>query len=441
MPGRFLTRKLALVICSFLLVFWNSAAFGDEDRLLRVRLTSAFPAALQVSGDTSVLSLTIAGGWQTVDNLTLTKDRRWNIAWDKDAGRLTLSSDDGKSFSSDRPIRLVPETSEGVFQIFGRYYPGTLEFFPGKNGLEAYNKVGIEEYVKGVLAGESIPGWQIEALKAQAVAARTFALCQLGRHGDYDFCDQPHCQRYLGVTQEPSFIRAVDETKGQVLTFNNKLIWAFYHASSGGQTENNEDVWGGAPLPYLRSVKDYDETCVKCDWPTPYLMTAGEFLARLGFVNWPSCEIRPVFSAQGGNPVAYTFQRPGDLKPQRLTREEIRWKLGFPSPRFQIRRINGEEIRQALTQIDGGTVRVLQGVPEGEQIRLTIRLDVDIPGEVLNGPATLLPSEILFITGKGSGHGVGLSQWGSQGMALLGKNYQEILHHYYGDGVVITQYN
>lgn len=434
---RFNYGLITLLIC---LGFWSITAFGEGEPFVRVHLTASFPTAIQVTANTPVYSLSSSGSWQAVDNTVLTRDQTWTVGWDKENNRIMMNSDGGGQILSDRPLRFIPDTADGSFRIAGRNFGGMLELYPGKTGLDVYNRVGIEDYVEGVLAGESIPGWPIEALKAQAVASRTFALCQLRRHGDYDFCDLPHCQHYVGITKEPSFIQAVSATKGQVLTYNNKLIWAFYHASSGGRTENNEDVWGGESLPYLRSVEDYDQSCDKSVWPAPYLMSAGEFLNRLGCGGGQSCTISPVVSPKNNTVVAYTFQRSGDTKPQRLTREEIRWKMGFPSPRFQIRRINGEDIRLALNQINGGTVRVLQSAQEGDQIHLTLRLEVDIPGEVLDGPVAVLPSEILFITGKGSGHGVGLSQWGSQAMALTGKNYQEILHHYYSDNIAIVQY-
>lgn len=435
---RVLTTALLLVFLTLAAAFSAPRASSQEGPQFRIRLTPAPSVTFQTEANIGI-EYRSASVWKPLDGVVLGKGRDWRIDWEKGTARIILSSDGGDKIASAQPIRLTPDMPEQLFKVGSRDYAGSIEITPNKNGMEICNIVDLETYITGVLAGESIPGWHMEALKAQAVAARTYALRQVNHHKTFDFCDQPHCQRYVGRTLDPAFIEAVQSTKGEVLTYGNKLIWAFYHSNSGGKTENNEDVWGGEALPYLRSVEGYDQSVNKSSWPSSYLLSLEELLTRLGISKWQSCEIRPVLG-RSGRPTGYAFRRPEDGKTVTLTREEIRWKLGFPSPRFLIRRLSGEAIRKAIAGQSGGTYRIEKSLPEGDQIHLILQVDVNIPGEAITDPVTVQSSEILFINGIGYGHGVGLSQWGSQTMALSGKNYQDILRHYYGNEVAITAY-
>jgi stage II sporulation protein D len=429
---------LLLAFLALTLYYAGPKASGEEAPRFRVRISSTAPLTFQTVSNISIVYQSLIG-WKPLEGVLLAKGRNWSIDWEKSTGRIILSSDGGDQIASAQPLRLTPDSSDQIFHVGNHDYSGIIEAFPTKRGIAIYNIVDIESYVAGVLAGESIPGWNLEALKAQAVASRTFALRQGNRHKTYDFCDGTHCQRYVGRTQDPNFLEAVKETQGEVLTYGNKLIWAFYHSNSGGQTENNEDIWGGESLPYLRSVEGYDQSATKSTWSQAFTLSVADLLKKLGMARWQSCEVRPILS-KNNTLTAYAFRHPEDGKTVTLTREQMRWKMGFPSPRFQLRRVSSEAIQQAIIATNGGTYRIEKSAPQGDQIHLTLRVDVTLAGETIKAPVALQPAEILSITGVGSGHGVGLSQWGSQTMALAGKTYQEILHHYYGNEVAIVPY-
>lgn len=124
----------------------------------------------------------------------------------------------------------------------------------------------MEDYLKGVVPSEMPSGWELEALKAQAIAARSYAFANLGKRGSlgYDLKDTPEDQAYGGASAETAKTNnAVDETSGLVLTYNYKVISAFYSASAGGQTVSNGQAWGGNDLPYIRSVKSFDDNVKK----------------------------------------------------------------------------------------------------------------------------------------------------------------------------------
>ena len=142
-------------------------------------------------------------------------------------------------------------------------YRGALEFRPSASGgVLAVNSVGLDEYVQGVVPGESPSGWPTEALRAQAVAARSYALATNRGGGVFDQYPDTRSQVYRGLTGEAATTnRATQDTAGQVLRFNGQIAVTYFFSSSGGKTENVENVfYGSAPKPYLRSVSDPFET-------------------------------------------------------------------------------------------------------------------------------------------------------------------------------------
>ena len=127
------------------------------------------------------------------------------------------------------------------------------------------NVLGIEKYLSSVVGSEMPTKWPMEALKAQAIASRTYALKQKGNLF-YDIDSTEKSQVYNGLESRTyKTIRAVRSTRSLVLTYNNKLIDALFHSSSGGMTENSQDVWQNK-YPYLSSVKDFDKQNPKLRW-------------------------------------------------------------------------------------------------------------------------------------------------------------------------------
>lgn len=158
---------------------------------------------------------------------------------------------------------VVRTFDDGFVSAKGKWYRGVI-IIQNKNGkLTVINNVPLEDYIKGVVPSEMPSGWETEAHKAQAIAARSYALANLGKRAKYgyDLKDTPEDQAYGGASKEtPDTNYAVDQTKGIVLTYNMKVINAYYSASAGGQT--NADNWGST-LPYLRSVPSFDDNVKK----------------------------------------------------------------------------------------------------------------------------------------------------------------------------------
>ncbi|MEB3290968.1 MAG: SpoIID/LytB domain-containing protein [Leptolyngbya sp.] len=270
----------------------------------------------------------------------------------------------------------VEPTSDGYIFIDDAWYRGRVLVLPNGGKVTAINWVDLEEYLYSVLGAEMPASWPQEALKAQAVAARSFALNRRDRSlsASFDVDDTTANQVYRGLTSEaPSTIAAVNATRGQVLTYNGRVIEAVFHSSSGGYTENVEDVWQQS-LPYLRSVPDFDQDAPVFRWSQTF--TASQFQQRVTGVGRLQAVAVERFTPQGR---VASIRLQGTEGSRTLTGTQLRQALGLRSTLFSV-------------SIQGDSIRV---------------------------------------DGRGFGHGIGMSQWGARGLALQGYSYVQILAHYY----------
>lgn len=286
-------------------------------------------------------------------------------------------SGSGVSLSQWRSSQIFIEPKdEGFVWIGDRWYRGRVRLLRTGQGITAVNHVDIEQYLYSVVGAEAIPSWSLEALKAQAVAARTYALYTTTTTGNrfYDLDTTTKTQVYKGLeTEFLSTHEAVEETKGQVMTYSGKVILAAFHSSSGGHTENVEDVWS-SPLPYLRGVVDYDQLAPVFQWRKTY--STGQLSGLIGGVGTIRSMV-PEQTTPRGRVVTMKVVGTGGSK--RISGTQLRKVLDLRSTLFIVSAENG-------------------------------RFDIN---------------------GKGFGHGLGLSQWGSQYLAQQGVNYDQILTHYY----------
>lgn len=158
---------------------------------------------------------------------------------------------------------VIKPVEAGFVSAKGKWYRGVIRIKNRNGKLIVINDISLEEYIKGVVPAEMPSSWAYEAHKAQAIAARSYALANLGKRAQYgyDLKDTPEDQAYNGASGETTDTNAaVDDTKGIVLTYDDKVISAYYSASAGGQTNTNS--WGNS-LPYLRSVPSFDDNIKK----------------------------------------------------------------------------------------------------------------------------------------------------------------------------------
>lgn len=268
----------------------------------------------------------------------------------------------------------VTPQAGGYIWIGDRWYRGTLQVIPDGKGLVAIERVNLEQYLYSVLGAEMSKDFPMEALKAQAVAARTYALyrSQAAAKKPFDLDSTQDSQVYRGIASEATTTQAaVNATAGQIMTYQGKPILAAFHSASGGHTENVEDIWS-SPVPYLRGVPDYDLGTPGYEW------TKSVSRADLS----KSLKLRNVTSISADRSTRY-----GSVMSLKVVGDEEKT-------------VTGKELRTALKL---------------RSLRFTI---------------SPTPDGFVF-TGRGYGHALGMSQWGAYSMAQQGMTYTTILAHYY----------
>jgi len=215
--------------------------------------------------------------------------------------------------------------------VDGRYR-GALELRPAGSGINAINAIGLEDYVRGVVSAESPSAWPAEALKAQAVAARTYAITsRAGSVGDgFDQYADTRSQMYRGVAAErPSTDAAVTATAGQVVTYNGVPVTTYFFSTSGGKTENVENSFvGSAPQPWLKGVDDpYDDLAPRHRWK-PITLTTAQVQAKLrGLVHGKFRRIKVL--QRGVSPRVVRAQIVGTKGTTNVTGPQLRTRFGL----------------------------------------------------------------------------------------------------------------
>lgn len=292
---------------------------------------------------------------------------------------------DGRAIAGSS-FRLTPQKPQGIFQIGSKHYRGSLFLRVQGGSFDVIERLALDDYVNGVLAEEMPASWPSEALKAQAVAARTYALRSRERHraDGYDVCTTTHCQVYGGVDAEtPATRAAVAATAGQILTYAGKPAETLFHSDSGGMTESREALWGDG-VPYLVSVReDVQKTS-----PWSLTLSEADFIKKL---------------AARGKDV-------GALKKIELSPLVIGKGDSYRTPSGRVSRLTIHGAKRSVS-LTGAEMRSFFG------LKSTL---FDVKRE----------KGRLVFSGFGSGHGLGLSQHGAQRLAGRMK-YDAILAHYY----------
>ena len=251
-------------------------------------------------------------------------------------GGVVLRSAGGRDLGSYQAPLRVAGSSAGVLVagraangVTGGRYRGDLELRPGTLGMAAINAVALEDYVRGVVAGEVPASWPVAVLRAQAVAARTYALATSKNGDGFDQYADTRSQMYPGISgEDPRTNAAVAATGGEVVVFEGKPIVTYYFSTSGGRTEDVENSFLGAePAPYLKSVADpYDTASPRHRWTVR--MTLGQAGARLGgLVKGDLRQIRVL--SRGRSPRVVRAQVVGTRGRTAVTGPQLRAKLGL----------------------------------------------------------------------------------------------------------------
>ncbi len=358
--------------------------------------------------------------------------------------------------------------SDGGDPRWRRGYHGNFEidaqsfsFEPAmhKSALRVVNVLPLDQYLDGVVPWEMDKSAPMEALKAQAICARSETLAKIadGRHArdGFDICDYDHCQGYSGTENENARTnRAVDETSGLVIVRDGRIADAVYGTNSGGVTAASEDVWRGTPEPYLRSVNDFS--------PSRHRETAQLFQTPMTEAKWAiyCTKNLPSFAQPSAGEIgALALRRRNNARAAALFQaqdlpEFYRWtRVVTPAQMALVLKVEGAvatEVR-VLDRSPSGHIKNLQVVgraPDGAVVFATYEKDSQIRAMFSGrlGSTTALPSSTFVVIaqrdtkrqivgwvfkGAGWGHGAGMCQRGAQNHALAGWNARQIVNWYF----------
>jgi stage II sporulation protein D len=315
---------------------------------------------------------------------------------DKKTGKIVYESQKGNLTFYPEKIKTVYVIETGINPVYVNEsgYRGRIEIHNLLGKIYIINIVNIEEYLASVVPSEMPSSWNMEALKAQAIAARTYTYYHLTQKNDtkniYDLDSTTNFQVYKGIIAEKdSSTKAVRDTAGLIMTYNYTPILAYFHSTSGGKTADDKYVWQGEDLPYLSSVQcTYSKESPHYEWTTEISLQEIE------------------------NTLMKKYQRLGKIR-----------SISF-------KKFDDRVVEVAIIHSNGNLVLT------GNQFRHLLD-----PSKLKSTFFTAkLNKKSFHIYGKGWGHGVGMCQWGAKGRGEKGFNYEQILTYYY-QGVKLTKIN
>ena len=449
------SHKFYLIGILIFCVFQNHSVSAAREPLIRVLISKN--KNLRIRSDRSI-PLVIKGqkfSNKKIKGLTLKKaNGTTTIFFDKNKQKIY-------NLNNKQKYQVKSSDGRGIW-VGQKRYAGKINLYILDSEILVVNVIGIENYLSSVVGSEMPAKWPLEALKAQAIASRTYALKQKG-NSFYDIDSTNKNQVYSGLESRTSkTTRAVNSTRSLVLTHKNKLINALFHSSSGGMTENSQNVWKNK-YPYLSSVKDFDITNPKLLWKKRFSNEQLQKLfPKIGGIK--QIEILNITSTGRVKNVKIH----GDYGSDQISGVDIRKKMNLQSTLVRFKFIEDNEINSNNNNTKILTTNKIEDKPlihivksgdslidiaynynvniyeivELNSIKDSSLININqrllIPKNSTNTPT--YGKKILVVSGIGSGHGVGMSQWGARYMANNGQKAERILKHFY-KGVKIKPFS
>ncbi|HWI55346.1 MAG TPA: SpoIID/LytB domain-containing protein [Desulfobacteria bacterium] len=464
--GKLLLVFLAITLLTFLNAMYAWAGIPENVRVGIItnnagsQFRNASTVTFKIKGQYNLVDLSAIPGLDIISSLEETET--WQIYYlpsgiqiYRDGQPVKLTTGPivlrEKSHGDGNQVLLKDYSVNGSIKLVGRWYRGDTEFRSSDGSLVVVNELPMEEYLYAVVPREMSNSWPLEALKAQAVAARTYTVVNYNKRiaEGFNVLDTPSDQAYGGAGSEgPNATSAVQGTAGQIITYNGLPISSVYHSTSGGHTESNENAWGTTPMDYLRGKPDpYSTKNGLANWS--YSATTAEIRNRLlqsgseiGLISSISLEKyntgrvkNVIINDTNGNTIKKSGSAFGKLfNPNFYTYVN---STSFMSNYFEITTDFAQSsefsVLDGSGQLKSASGEVLYGLSaDGTADVLNQNSDTfDILGASETITASKAPSGSVTFEGHGWGHGVGMSQWGAYEMARQGKNYDDILKFYY----------
>ncbi len=346
-----------------------------------------------------------------------------------------------KSVQSEEAIKLIKKDKTHTFLLYDisygqgyfwagsedRQYRGEIELYPRSQGkFHIINIINLEEYLFSVVPAEMPAWWPDEAIKAQTIAARSYALSNIGKHSKegYDLCDTVHCAAYNGVNWETNKTnKLILETMGEIAIYNNRPITAVFSSNSGGYSENSKEIWGYENA-YLSGANNMSD--IKYNFP----------LEPYNIERWLVAEPES-FSNSSSYAGSNIYRWIKILDDEFFTNK---YNLEYVIDIIPIGRTNGGTVNKIIINgiMDDGTERDIE--IKGDSIRSAM-------GGLKSNRFTIeklydnnLMLEQIIFYGSGWGHNVGMDQTGAAGMAQQNYSYKEIISHFYKNTIIEKSY-
>ncbi len=374
------TNKYFVIGFISLSFFCNQSLSASNEPIIRVLISKEKNLRIRADSNIPLIFKYKNLVKKNVKGITLEKGRN--------STKLFFDKNRSKVYEIDVNKGLLIRSSDkrGIW-VGSKRYSGLINIKNLKNQIFVVNILGIEKYLTSVVGSEMPHRWPLEALKAQAIASRTYALKKTG-NDLYDIDSTQSDQVYNGLESKTyKTNKAVKHTRSLVITHKNKLINALFHSSSAGMTENSEDVWRNK-YPYLVSVKDFDQDNPKISWKKIFSNKELQILfPNIGGIK----EIEILDITKTGR--VKNIRLIGNYGSIDFTGTNLRKKMGLKSTLFRFKLItpNYHKEKNKIKNLNNS----------------------------------------LVISGMGAGHGVGMSQWGAKYLAIRGYKAKDILEYYY----------
>lgn len=357
------------------------------------------------------------------------------------------------SYSSGYFPQYKASDNSNTISLGTRSYRGRIEIIAEKQKVTAVNIISVEAYLLGVVTCEMDKQYPTEALKAQTIAARSYAIAKAGfsaqgtKTSRYKLTDNTASQVYKGINGESEQARsAVKATMGQVLKNDGSIVEAFYFSTSGGSTDSISDIWGISDSVFDRKFDIYEKNPERDPWIVDYsfddirdILSDNE--KDIGSIT----KITPSITTAGGR--VYSLRIIGTKSKILLGINEIQDYFGLPSTKFKVITSSGSQntvsVKSSLKISDmllanSYTISADNGIKKlSDSLEQYILVSDDNMSNIVK---SLPPEGHIYFAGMGYGHGVGMSQSGAAGMADAGYDYKDILNFYYTN-VTIGNYN
>lgn len=344
----------------------------------------------------------------------------------------------------DYHLGIYPLSEQTWFKGY-KYYGGFSYYRASGNNINVINMVGLTDYVKGVIPYEMSPTWPAEALKAQALCAKSYSLNNRNKHASkgFDLCNTTDCQVYYGTNNSnENSDAAVEAVEGLFVMYEGAVCQTYYHASSGGYTEDVGNIWG-KDIPYLKAVED-----IYLESTRPFSFTAdldqiSWILQTKGYVTKDVTDVYVSKYSDVGNVLALTVELE-DGTTKTFTGDRARTALNSPTLGFTVGShrytINGGSPDESVN-INGMQVSIDSLYAQGDGKKAK-KVDIEdgllaLTADGLEDITITKPEKVqnndgkYTITGTGSGHNIGLSQEGAKSMANMGFTFEEIIEFYF----------